>query len=359
MPELPEVEIATRHLRAWAQGRRIVRAIVEPTRVIRGQEPAAFAALEGRALQEIERRGKWMLLLFDGGLGLISHLGMTGRWSRRRAGEAAPDYVRARLELDDGQVLDYSDPRLFGRLIAGGQEALRAHASYAGLGPDPLSGIDVERLARVLGATRRSIKEALMDQRTLAGLGNIHVGESLHRSGLHPARPAESLSAQEVALLARRIDESIRFALEAQGGPEPIAYVEEGGDNPFLVYAREGEPCPGCGTEIERIVQGGRSTFFCPNCQPRLSGRPVAQGRGVAAKGAKARGAKAKSAEAAKRAASTKSAAGQKAPQAPRTSRKQTMQQAAKQQPAKQQQPAKPGGQRPRATPAPRRSPRA
>jgi formamidopyrimidine-DNA glycosylase len=274
MPELPEVEIASRQLRSWALGRRVTAVHAVPTRVIRGQTPEAFAPLTGRTLVGIERRGKWMLLLFDRGLGLISHLGMTGKWLRRERTEPAPKHTRASLELSDKSVLDYTDPRLFGRLIAGSVEQLRAHPSLAALGPDPLGGVDGARLYGSLQRTSRSIKEALMDQGTLAGLGNIHVGESLHRAALHPERPADSLSREEAALLARRIEESIRFALEAQDGPEPIQYVEEGGENPFLVYGRAGEPCPGCGSEIERIVQGGRSTFFCANCQPRSAGRP-------------------------------------------------------------------------------------
>jgi formamidopyrimidine-DNA glycosylase len=273
MPELPEVEIASRQLRAWALGRRVTAVHAGETRVIRGQEPAAFAPLVGRTLVGIERRGKWMLLLFDRGLGLISHLGMTGKWLRRERAAPAPAHVRASLELSDKSVLDYTDPRLFGRLIAGSVEELRAHPSLAALGPDPLGGVDAGRLYQSLQRTHRSIKEALMDQGTLAGLGNIHVGESLHRAALHPERPADSLSHDEVALLARRIEESIRFALEAQDGKGPIQYVEEGGENPFLVYGRAGEPCPGCGSEIERIVQGGRSTFFCANCQPRSGSR--------------------------------------------------------------------------------------
>ena len=122
-----------------------------------------------------------------------------------------------------------------------------------------------------------------MDQRTLAGLGNIHVGESLHRAGLHPERPAATLAASEVERLARAVEESLRFALEREDGPEPITYVEEGGDNPFLVYARRGEPCPACGSEIERIVQGGRSTFFCATCQPRgARWRPATSGAAAA-----------------------------------------------------------------------------
>ena len=271
MPELPEVEVAARQLRAWAQGRLIERALATKSRVIRGQAPRRFAGLVGHRLEEIERYGKWMLLRFDGGEGLVSHLGMTGKWIRRRLGEAAPSHVRATLELDDGHAIDYRDPRLFGRLVRGPVDRLRKLPSLTALGPDPLGGIDVARLHRVLCATRRSLKEALMDQRTLAGLGNIHVAESLYRAGLHPERAASTLSAAEAETLAFAIGRSLREALDKEDGDTPITYVEEGGENIFLVYDRAGEPCAACGTEIERIVQGGRSTFFCPVCQPRAA----------------------------------------------------------------------------------------
>src|SRR4051794_35102431 len=172
MPELPEVEIASRQLRSWLQGRRVVAAKAEKSRVIRGQSQARFAGLVGHRLQGIERFGKWMLLSFDGGEGLISHLGMTGKWIRRRAEKPRPTHVRASLALDDGHAIDYQDMRLFGRLIRGKTEQLRDSAGLGALGPDPLKGIDVDRLHAVLVRTKRSMKEALMDQRTLAGLGN-------------------------------------------------------------------------------------------------------------------------------------------------------------------------------------------
>src|SRR3954465_12025236 len=168
MPELPEVEIASRQLRRWLGGRRIVSAHAARSRVIRGQTQARFAGLAGHRLLGIERFGKWMLLSFDGGEGLISHLGMTGKWVRRREKEPRPAHVRASLILDDGHALDYRDMRLFGRLIRGKTERLRTSTGLSALGPDPLQGIDVERLHAVLVRTRRSMKEALMDQRTLA-----------------------------------------------------------------------------------------------------------------------------------------------------------------------------------------------
>jgi formamidopyrimidine-DNA glycosylase len=273
MPELPEVEIASRQLRSWLKGRRIVVARAAKSRVIRGQAPRRFASLVGHRLSGIDRVGKWMLLSFDDGEGLISHLGMTGKWIRRKRVEPPPSHVRATLELADGHAVDYRDQRLFGRLVRGKVDDLRRLPSWRALGPDPLAGIDAGRLHGVLTRTRRSLKDALMDQRTLAGLGNIHVSEALHRAKLDPRRPGSTLTLPETERLATAIGEGIRFALAIEDSPEPITYVEEGGENRFRVYDHEGEPCPVCRTPIERIVQGGRSTYFCPHCQPRWRGR--------------------------------------------------------------------------------------
>jgi formamidopyrimidine-DNA glycosylase len=265
MPELPEVEIASRQLRSWLLGKRITKARAFESRVIRGQPRSRFAQLKGHKLQRIERVGKWMLLVFDGGEGLISHLGMTGKWIRRKKADAEPSHVRATFELS-GYAVDYRDPRLFGRLIRGKSDALRRQM-LAALGPDPLPGIDIERLHEKLLKTRRSLKETLMDQRTLAGLGNIYAGESLYRARLDPRRPGNTMTRAETQRLAAAIGESLRAALDNEDSDEPITYVEEGGRNFFLVYDRAGSPCQECGTAIERIVQGGRSTYFCPHCQ--------------------------------------------------------------------------------------------
>ena len=277
MPELPEVEIASRQLRSWLDGRRIVAARAERSRVIRGQTQSRFGGLVGHRLTGIERIGKWMLLSFDRGEGLISHLGMTGKWIRRAAADPRPAHVRASLTLDDGNAVDYRDMRLFGRLVRGRTEQLRGWPGLRVLGPDPLRGIDVDRLHSVLARTRRTMKEALMDQRTLAGLGNIQVSESLYRARIDPQRPAHSMTREETERLAQAIGESLRATLQDEDSPEPITYVEEGGENVFLVYDREGQPCGNCGTKIQRIVQGGRSTYYCPVCQPRWRVRGVSR----------------------------------------------------------------------------------
>src|SRR5438105_13632203 len=145
MPELPEVEIASRQLRGWLQGRRIASARAERSRVIRGQTQARFAGLAGHRLTAIERFGKWMLLSFDGGEGLLSHLGMTGKWIRRRAAEPRTAHVRASFALDDGHAVDYRDMRLFGRLIRGQTEQLGALPALRALSTAPVRGLDRAR----------------------------------------------------------------------------------------------------------------------------------------------------------------------------------------------------------------------
>jgi formamidopyrimidine-DNA glycosylase len=273
MPELPEVEIAARNLRRWAEGRRVEEVSTDrrAARIFRPGSAAAFArAVTGRRVAAVRRLGKQLLVTLGDGapLGLVSHLGMTGKWLRRAPGEEAPSHSRARLRLDDGAWLHYRDPRLFGRLRLVSGARFEALPEIRALGPDPLEeGIDRERLAAALRRTGRAVKPALLDQRILPGVGNIQAAEALFRAGIDPRRRARRLERAEVGRLAAAVLDSVREAIAAQESPE-IAYVEEGGENPFLVYAREGEPCPRCrrGT-VRRIVQAQRSTFFCPRCQ--------------------------------------------------------------------------------------------
>ncbi|HTN52753.1 MAG TPA: bifunctional DNA-formamidopyrimidine glycosylase/DNA-(apurinic or apyrimidinic site) lyase [Anaeromyxobacter sp.] len=282
MPELPEVEIAARNLRAWTAGRTIERVETDPRarRIFRPARPPAVArALAGARFQAVRRMGKQLLIALekDGApLGLASHLGMTGKWVRRpepgrRAADgaaAAPRHSRARLHLDDGATLHYQDLRLFGRLRVVPGARFEALPEVRALGPDPLAdGVDPARLAALLARSRQAVKPRLLDQRLLAGVGNIYASESLFRARIDPRRAARSLSRAEVERLGAAIVEAMREGIARQEGPE-IAYVEEGGENPFLVYAREGERCPRCRrARIARTVQAQRSTFFCPRCQ--------------------------------------------------------------------------------------------
>jgi formamidopyrimidine-DNA glycosylase len=290
MPELPEVEVAARNLRRWATGRtvRAVHADGRAGRIFRPSSARALGTLAGARFEDVRRRGKNLLVTLakprsGAKLGVWSHLGMTGKWLRRRARDPAPRFARLQLDLDDGMTLHYADLRLFGRfrLVPGAR--FESLPDIAALGPDPLDdGIDPRRLAERLARTRLPIKVAILDQMLLPGVGNIQASEGLFRAGIDPRRPARSLTRPEVARLAKGLLASIRYTLGtfarsgADGDDADIDYVEERKTpNPFLVYGRAGEPCPRHapakrrrdGGTIVRIVQAARATFYCPRCQ--------------------------------------------------------------------------------------------
>jgi formamidopyrimidine-DNA glycosylase len=268
MPELPEVEIARRNLVRWLEPRRVVKAEADKTRIFRGANRRAFERLHGK-LAWTRRRGKYLLVAFEGGEGFLSHLGMTGKWVRREAGQKEP-FSKARLHLDDGTVIHFRDPRMFGRIEPVPADRLVSLPAFSALGLDPLEDrLTPKALKEAVGHSRQAIKVALMDQARIAGLGNLHVAEALFRSRLHPARNPSTLEAPEWAALSRGIHATIRFALNSES-QEEIEYVEEpGAENPFFVYGRRGEKCRRCKTPIETMTQGGRTTYFCPGCQKK------------------------------------------------------------------------------------------
>ncbi|MBI3180562.1 MAG: bifunctional DNA-formamidopyrimidine glycosylase/DNA-(apurinic or apyrimidinic site) lyase [Myxococcales bacterium] len=271
MPELPEVEVTRRNLERWLSGRRVIRAEAERTRTFRGSRPELFEELRGRLLWA-SRRGKYLLLEFEGGRGLLVHLGMTGKLVKRQLGTKEP-HSRARLVLDDGEVVHLLDTRLFARIEAAPAKGLRELPAIAALGIDALEdGLTPKKLEQAIGDSRQDLKVALMDQSRIAGLGNLHAAEALFRAGLHPARKPASLSKEEWRRLCRAIRDGISFAIERETAEE-MEYVEEpGAENPFTVYGRGGEPCLRCGKTVRSITQGGRTTYFCPSCQ-RKRGR--------------------------------------------------------------------------------------
>ncbi|ATB42779.1 formamidopyrimidine-DNA glycosylase [Cystobacter fuscus] len=270
MPELPEVEIARRHLVHWLDGRRVVKADADDTRIFRGARWKDFASLRGRLLS-LERRGKYLLFSFEEDRGLLAHLGMSGRFVRRPPDTPVP-YSRARLHLDSEEVVHFADARMLGRMETCPASCLRSLAPIQALGFDPLAdGLDVARLRDAVGGSKQELKVALMDQGRVAGLGNIHAAEALFRAGLHPSRPPASLTDAEWKRLARGVRAALDFGLREQQAEEEVRYLKEGGRNGFLVYGRAGTPCVRCGTTVESVTQGGRTTHFCPSCQP--SGR--------------------------------------------------------------------------------------
>lgn len=260
MPELPEVERAAAVLRAAVVGRRIAGLrVLHPAqrkRLRRGD----LKAVAGRRVTRVERRGKHQLLHLDDGATVHVHFRMTGDWEVVAAGERLPRHARAVLDLDDGTHVALVDMRALATL-----EVHPPHAPPAlDIGPDAAdAGLTAAQLHAALAPRRIPIKQALLDQRVLAGVGNIYAAESLWRARIDPREKANALTKADVGRLLR----ALRFVLRRASGTR--YYAREGDDAPdrFDVYGKEGEPCPRCGTPIARIVQGGRSTYLCPACQ--------------------------------------------------------------------------------------------
>lgn len=273
MPELPEVETIARDLRAHIVGRTVTAVHVTHADLLApGLSPARLAsALEGRRIEGVGRRGKNLVLDFAGGSILVVHLGMTGRLVLGDAARADElRHVRVRFDLDRGGPLLYDDVRRFGRF------ELHTPASWrerqASLGVEPLSkAFTAERLHAWTQRSRTPIRNWLLDQRHVVGIGNIYANEALFRARIRPDRPANSLGADEAARLRDAIRDVLEAAIRVRGTTfrdYRDATGEAGGFEPLLqVYGREGEPCRVCGTPIERIVLSNRSAFFCPRCQ--------------------------------------------------------------------------------------------
>jgi formamidopyrimidine-DNA glycosylase len=236
--------------------------------------PALAERLDGAQIGALGRRGKYILIELDTDGVLLLHLGMSGRITVGSAALPAAPHDHVVLTLDDGAVIRFNDPRRFGLIdyISRGEEA--RHPLLAGLGPEPLEpGFDGAYLAAKLAGKLTPIKAALLDQRTVAGLGNIYVCEALYRAGLSPRRLAASIGRRRADRLAAAIKSVLTEAIAA-GGSSVRDYVQANGElgyfqHHWAVYGREGEPCPGCNCAegVRRIVQSGRSTFYCANRQ--------------------------------------------------------------------------------------------
>jgi formamidopyrimidine-DNA glycosylase len=280
MPELPEVETIVRGLAPLVRGRRIEAVWWSGEGLHLGRKVDLHglrAVAVGRAIAGVRRRGKYILVDVDDdgrrpdpGAGIIIHLGMTGRLRVQPKAAARVPHTHVVLALAGGDELRFVDARRFGWVTPG--RPIAGDPALAALGPDPLTELDASALAASLAATRAPIKAFLLDQRRIAGLGNIYVAEALFRVGAHPATPARRLARR-----AGEVLEAVRAVLEsgiARRGTTLRDYVDvdgERGDNAaaLLVYGREGEPCFRCGSPIRRRVDSGRATFFCPRCQRR------------------------------------------------------------------------------------------
>jgi formamidopyrimidine-DNA glycosylase len=271
MPELPEVETVARGLALSLAGRRVTRVLLNRAD-LRTKLPEDLARyLEGRRIERVARRAKYLLFHLDDGGVLLAHLGMSGRMVLGHADEAAQPHDHVVITVEDGTVLRFNDARRFGLLdYAASAEALARHPRLAHLGPEPLgNSFSGPVLAAALAGKATPIKAALLDQRVVAGLGNIYVAESLYWAGLSPRRRAGTVTDARAERLATAIRDVLERAISA-GGSSLRDYVQASGElgyfqHHWAVYGKEGEPCPGCdcGKGISRIVQSGRSTFYC------------------------------------------------------------------------------------------------
>jgi formamidopyrimidine-DNA glycosylase len=278
MPELPEVETIRQKLEPRLVGRRFERVDIDDPRLVRPFEPLTVAAeLQGELVSALERRGKYLIVRFESGRALLIHLRMTGSLRHAPRGKLADDpHRRAVVRLDDGSDVAYRDVRRFGtwQLLAPGE--LDPYLEQR-LGVEPLErAFTARKLAQQLDGRRAPLKAALLDQRTVAGLGNIYVDEALWRAQVHPLRSAGTLDADELARLTRAIKDALKAGVKRQGASLRDYSTPDGGrgsmQDRFRVYGREGRPCPRCGTPIDKIRTAGRGTWYCPGCQ-RLEGQ--------------------------------------------------------------------------------------
>jgi formamidopyrimidine-DNA glycosylase len=270
MPELPEVETVRSMLEPMLVGRLLEDVEIRDERLTRPFDPVTVAAeLEGQRVAAVRRRGKYLVVQFENGRALLVHLRMTGSFRRLEDDETA--HVRAVLTLDDGTQVGYRDVRRFGTWLIVEPEQLDEYLG-ARLGAEPLErGFGPAALAGRLANRRAPIKAAILDQRTVAGLGNIYADEALWRAQVHPLRPARDLEPDEVRKLHRGVRRALEIGIARQGATLRD-YAQPDGRRgsmqlEFRVYGRGGEPCTRCGTPIEKTRVGGRGTWYCPNCQ--------------------------------------------------------------------------------------------
>jgi formamidopyrimidine-DNA glycosylase len=273
VPELPEVETVVREVRPLVLGRRVQAVSVGHQPLRRPWSEEWSLGLPGRRILDVRRRGKWIIIALSGNRYLLVHLGMTGQLTVVPSVDPMADHTHLIFCLRPGRVdLRFRDVRRFGcALLFTGAPALDAFFEEAGLGPEPF---DVRQSVWYSNfvATRRCLKAVLLDQRVVAGIGNIYADESLFHAGLHPARVGSELSRKEADRLRRAVTQVLRHAIRCRGSSIRNyvgglglrgAYQEE-----FRVYQQAGRPCPRCGELICRVRLAGRSTHFCPQCQP-------------------------------------------------------------------------------------------
>jgi formamidopyrimidine-DNA glycosylase len=274
VPELPEVETVRSRLEPVLVGRRLERVEIHDPRLTRPFDPVGVAAeLEGERIVAVDRRGKYLIVRFESDRVLLIHLRMTGNLLHGSDASVQPadPHRRAVVRLDDGSDVVYRDVRRFGTWLLVEPHELEPYLGDR-VGHEPLErSFTTKRLAEALAGRRTPIKSAILDQRRLAGVGNIYADEALWRARIHPQRPAGELEPVEHKALHGGIRAALKAGIERQGATLRDYRTPDGGSgamqHEFKVYGREGEPCDRCGTPIEKIRAAGRGTWYCPNCQ--------------------------------------------------------------------------------------------
>jgi len=276
VPELPEAETIVRGLRLSVAGRVIASTRVVHADVLRQSARGFSALVRGRTIVAVERRAKNVVLRLDGQRVIAVNLGMTGGLLPSANGRTPREATHPAVvfKFRDGAALVFDDTRRFGTVECLSDAAWQVRS--ARMGPEPLeSGFTPELLHAALGASRSPVRSWLMDQRKVAGVGNIYASEALHLAGIHPERQARTVDEREAAALHEGIRTVLQAAIEAGGTTIRDYRTAEGEAGRYarrlLAYGREGEPCTRCGTAIVRVVFGGRAAFYCPDCQPRRS----------------------------------------------------------------------------------------
>ena len=273
MPELPEVETVKRTLQGLVKGKMIQNVQVHLPRIIRHPEVEEFQrVLEGKVIEDIERRGKFLLFRISEGMTLISHLRMEGNYGLFEEGEPVAKHTHVIFTFSDGTELRYRDVRQFGTMDLIKSEDVLSHSSLSKLGYEPFDeGFTAAIFYQGIKTRRKSIKTTLLDQAIVTGVGNIYADEILFRSKVSPQTIAGDLSKKQANIIYENIKIVLTEAIDA-GGSSVKSYVNGQGEmgmfqQQLYVYQKHGEPCQVCGEEIQKIRHGGRGTHFCPKCQ--------------------------------------------------------------------------------------------
>lgn len=269
MPELPEVETTRRGLSPLVEGRCIASVAIRQ-RQLRWPISPEVDGIAGQTITALERRAKWLIWRLESG-SLLWHLGMSGSFRGWQHPSAPGPHDHVDLQVEDGHLIRFTDPRRFGALLYCAGNPLE-HPRLVNLGPEPLdSGFNGELLWRTSRGRRAAVKSFIMDSRVVVGVGNIYACEALFAAGIHPRRPAGRISRERYESLAEAIRKTLTAAIEVGGTSLRDFTVGDGTPGYFgqslAVYGKAGKPCPGCGEPIRREVIGQRSTFFCPRCQ--------------------------------------------------------------------------------------------